>query len=149
MWEHMFVSDLRSTVADLLDAGLNMNEIAHRLGVARSTVGYHAEILRTQKQDAKDQVRHPPKRRQPVAAPGVKQRLFKAGIKTRRCESCGLTKWNGGVIPLALHHANGNRNDNRLENLQILCANCHGQTDTWAGRNNRRTRLAAQSCDAA
>jgi hypothetical protein len=75
----------------------------------------------------------------------LKQRLFNAGLKTRRCESCGLSKWNGGIIPLALHHVNGDRNDNRLENLQILCANCHGQTDTWAGRNNRRMRRTTRS----
>lgn len=68
----------------------------------------------------------------------LKRRLFDAGIKTRRCESCGLALWQGAPIPLALHHVNGDRHDNRLQNLQILCANCHGQTDTWAGRNRRR-----------
>jgi DNA-binding CsgD family transcriptional regulator len=73
----------------------------------------------------------------------LKRRLFDAGIKTRRCESCGLTEWQGIAIPLALHHVNGDRHDNRLENLQILCPNCHGLTDTWAGRNIRRMRQAS------
>jgi hypothetical protein len=73
----------------------------------------------------------------------LKRRLIDAGIKTRRCESCGLTEWQGIAVPLALHHVNGDRHDNRLENLQILCPNCHGLTDTWAGRNIRRMRQAS------
>jgi hypothetical protein len=66
----------------------------------------------------------------------LKRRLFDAGVKVARCECCGLRDWRGQPIPLALHHVNGDRHDNRLENLEILCANCHSQTDTWSGRNN-------------
>ena len=73
----------------------------------------------------------------------LKKRLFDAGIKARRCESCGLASWQGQDIPLTLHHVDGDRHDNRLENLQILCANCHSQTDTWSGRNPRRRASAA------
>jgi len=73
----------------------------------------------------------------------LKKRLFDAGIKARRCESCGLTSWQGKDIPLTLHHVNGDRHDNQLENLQILCANCHSQTDTWAGRNPAKRASAA------
>jgi len=75
----------------------------------------------------------------------IKRRLFEAGLKTRRCDACGRSKWRGHPIPLALHHVNGARHDNRLENLQILCANCHSLTDTWAGRNFARLRQAAQA----
>ena len=64
----------------------------------------------------------------------LKQRLFDAGLKLRRCEACGLTGWLGIPIALTLHHVNGDRHDNRLENLQILCPNCHAQTDTFGGR---------------
>lgn len=73
----------------------------------------------------------------------LKRRLFDAGIKSRRCESCGLSEWRGADIPLSLHHVNGDRHDNRLENLQVLCPNCHSQTDTWAGRNGGRGRATA------
>lgn len=243
----MFVSEVRVAVAELLGIGLNMNEIAHRLGVARSTVGYHAEELRREERASercqgrehactgpvaavhvtREQVRrllatgktraevartlglarstvtyhaarlgedidtrcgrrydwqeicrfyeeghsarecrarfgfnmrswHDAIQRglivaRPTRIPldqlfvagprrnrgHLKRRLFDAGIKARRCESCGLSEWRGRPIPLALHHVNGERHDNRLENLQILCANCHGQTDNWAGRNLR------------
>jgi 5-methylcytosine-specific restriction endonuclease McrA len=72
----------------------------------------------------------------------VKSRLLLEGLKQRRCERCGLTDWEGGSISLELHHVNGNGLDNRLENLLLLCPNCHSQTDTWGGRNKFR-RMAA------
>jgi DNA-binding CsgD family transcriptional regulator len=68
----------------------------------------------------------------------LKARLLRAGLKDGRCERCGLVDWRGKPITLALHHVNGVRNDNRLENLQLLRPNCHSQTDTYAGRNGGR-----------
>jgi DNA-binding transcriptional ArsR family regulator len=65
----------------------------------------------------------------------VKLRLFDAGLKERRCERCGLSEWRDTPLALELHHINGDGLDNRLENLQLLCPNCHSQTDTWGGRN--------------
>ncbi|HWF50270.1 MAG TPA: HNH endonuclease [Solirubrobacteraceae bacterium] len=53
------------------------------------------------------------------------------------CERCGLIDWQGDPLTLALHHINGERHDNRLENLMLLCPNCHSRTDTYAGRNGR------------
>lgn len=68
----------------------------------------------------------------------VKIRLIKEGLKANCCERCGLSRWRGEPITMALHHINGDRLDNRLENLQLLCPNCHSQTDTFSGRNGRR-----------
>jgi len=65
----------------------------------------------------------------------VKRRLLMAQLKTERCESCGLTEWRGRTLALELHHINGDGLDNRLENLLLLCPNCHSQTDTWGGKN--------------
>lgn len=72
----------------------------------------------------------------------VKQRLFDLGLKDRRCERCGRADWLGMPIALTLHHVNGEGQVNRLENLEILCPNCHSQTDNFAGRNHRRGREA-------
>lgn len=72
----------------------------------------------------------------------LKQRLFDLGLKENRCESCGCEDWLGKPLSVALHHINGNNKDNRLENLQLLCPNCHSQTDTFAGRN--RCRASAE-----
>ena len=65
----------------------------------------------------------------------LRRRLVKEGLKDERCEMCGITEWNGLPAPLQLDHVNGDRTDNRIENLRLLCPNCHSQTDTWCGRN--------------
>lgn len=54
------------------------------------------------------------------------------------CASCGIgEEWNGKPLTLQLEHKNGVWNDNRLENLELLCPNCHSQTDTFAGRKRQ------------
>ena len=72
----------------------------------------------------------------------LRQRLIKEGIKEHRCESCLLDEWLGKPIPLELDHINGDKLDNRLENLQILCPNCHAGTDTYRGKNRGRNYVA-------
>jgi len=66
------------------------------------------------------------------------KKLFEENKKERKCECCGNTEWNGNPIPLELHHINGIHSDNRLENLMVLCPNCHAQTDNYRGKHARR-----------
>ncbi|MBV9926015.1 MAG: HNH endonuclease [Acidobacteria bacterium] len=69
----------------------------------------------------------------------LKIRLLREGLLEARCdeEDCGLTDWKGRPIALQLDHINGDKFDHRIENLRLLCPNCHSQTDTFAGRNKR------------
>ena len=67
----------------------------------------------------------------------LKNRLIKEGLKPHYCEECGWTKKSpDGRLPLELHHINGNANDNRLENLRILCPNCHSLQSNYRGRKS-------------
>jgi hypothetical protein len=69
----------------------------------------------------------------------LKKRLYREGIKERRCEQCGQDEiWRGRQMSLILDHINGNARDNRLENLQIVCPNCAATLETHCGRNVTR-----------
>ena len=72
----------------------------------------------------------------------LKQRLLAAGLLKYECSECGLSSWRNKPISLQLEHRNGVNNDNRFENLILLCPNCHSQTPTYAGRNTRATHQA-------
>lgn len=65
----------------------------------------------------------------------LKQKLLKQGIKKAICEECEGTEWRGKPMPLELDHIDGNSSNNSLENLRILCANCHALTPTYRGKN--------------
>ena len=65
----------------------------------------------------------------------VRNKLLREGYKNHQCECCGMTEWLGQPIPLELHHKDGNRNNNTLENYQLLCPNCHAFTDSYRGKN--------------
>jgi len=71
----------------------------------------------------------------------LKNRLFKAGIFKKVCNCCGRDSWLGKPMPLELEHKNGNCWDHRIENLEIICPNCHSFTDTYRGKNSVGNRI--------
>jgi DNA-binding CsgD family transcriptional regulator len=183
----------KSLVSQLLESGLTRVEVARRLGLAKSTVSYHARQL-GETMDARfaqrfdwsliqayydlghsiRECRHvfgfsmsawdnavrrgvvtPRPRFRPLDEAFVansrrnrgslKARLISSGLRQARCERCGISEWLGRPLSVALHHVNGDRLDNRVENLELLCPNCHSQTDTFGGRNLRLVRDASRA----
>jgi hypothetical protein len=66
----------------------------------------------------------------------LRRALVESGVEDK-CNKCGiLPVWNGKPLVLTPDHRNGKFWDNRKENLELLCPNCHSQTDTFSGRNN-------------
>ena len=68
----------------------------------------------------------------------LKRYLVEDGILEYKCSCCGISEWNGKPLSLQLDHINGKNDDNRLQNLRLLCPNCHSQTDTYSGKNKAR-----------
>jgi hypothetical protein len=156
----------REAVAELMSRGLSGAEIARQLGISKPTVCFHLRLLGVPpsiefaKRYDWDAIRahydagH--SMTQCMAAFGFSRNAWwdaiRRGVISPRprlepiCELCGLVDWQGRSLALELHHVNGDGLDNRLENLQLLCPNCHSQTDSWGGRNiggsKRRRRRA-------
>ena len=76
------------------------------------------------------------------SASQLKKRLINDGIKENKCECCGITEWNGKEIKFELHHKDGNHYNNNLENLQLLCPNCHSQTDMFRSSTKKKNRIS-------
>jgi len=64
----------------------------------------------------------------------LRLRILEDGVREHRCEQCENTEWMGEPIPLELHHIDGNHNNNDLSNIQLLCPNCHAQTDNFSNK---------------
>jgi hypothetical protein len=73
---------------------------------------------------------------------GRKRRLIKEGFIEEKCygKGCGVNSWLGKPLSLQLDHINGNHTDNRIENLRLLCPNCHSQTETFCGKNTTKSK---------
>jgi len=75
----------------------------------------------------------------------LKNRLLAQKLLTYECSMCFVSSWHGKALALHLDHANGINNDHRLENLRLLCPNCHSQTDTFAGKNKGKNGARNQT----
>lgn len=76
----------------------------------------------------------------------LKNRLLKAGYKSNICEVCGTSDWNGKPLSMQIHHKDGNNKNNCLDNLMMICPNCHSQTENYRGKSNKVKDKVANYC---
>lgn len=81
-----------------------------------------------------------------IKTSSLKEKLLKEGLKQNKCECCGITEWNGKPLVMQLHHIDGNHNNNFLDNLQMLCPNCHSQTENYCGSANTAKKYYCPDC---
>ena len=67
----------------------------------------------------------------------LKLRLFKEGLKNNKCEICGISEWNGMELKCELDHIDGDRKNHQIDNLRIICPNCHSQTETYRSKKRK------------
>ena len=130
-----WVSENRSKAYMARELGCNpktINPLLERLGIQyngnQSGKGYEKNrekmTLKEYLEQSKD-----------IQSNKVRIKLLDEGLKEHKCECCGLTTWLNQPIPLELHHKDGNRYNNVLENFELLCPNCHAFTDSYRGKN--------------
>ena len=71
----------------------------------------------------------------PMQSDKLKIRLIKEGYLKPMCYNCGRKEWEDEEIPLQLNHKDGEKNNNNLRNLELLCPNCHAMTKHWKVKN--------------
>lgn len=69
-----------------------------------------------------------------------KAKLLREAYLQRECFECGIAEWRGEPLAIQIDHINGVKTDWRIENLRMLCPNCHSQTPTFSGRNVKRVK---------
>ena len=84
-----------------------------------------------------------------VASCALKKHLFNLGIKEKRCEKCCIDTWQGHPAPLELHHLDGDHFNNSLDNLQILCPNCHSLEPSFTSSSKIKKNLKKEQIQSA
>ena len=127
-------------VQDYYDAGHTYRDCVMEFGFCAAA--WHKARLRGEVKTRRHGMPIAELLRRGVSRYNIKLRLLRNGLLPNTCAHCGLAEWRGKPLSLHIDHINGVKNDHRLENLRMLCPNCHSQTETYGGRNmKRRKRL--------
>lgn len=148
-------------IKEAVKTSINYSEVLDKLGIPRQ--GRNTETLKKKISEGKIDISHFTGRARQyrtrptniqnylnnsisISSGKLKEKLLKEGLKENRCEICGLTEWQGKPIVLQLHHIDGNHKNNNLSNLQILCPNCHSQTENYCGNSAKKEHYYCPDC---
>ncbi len=160
MARYTFDEQFKQHFIQVCNASTSMSQAAMELGMNYKTLCSHAKRLNCFKsnQSGKGISKALSKQKIPLSdifsgvhktfqSHKLKKRLIKEGIKKAVCSSCKLEQWLGMPIPLELHHIDGNRYNNQLENLALLCPNCHAMTSSYRAKNIRNLSAQLEMAD--
>lgn len=129
------------TKCDLIPAGGNYATTKLRIANLKLDTSHFSgqahnkgKVARNKKHNLSDYLTN----RAKIPSHRLRQKLIEYGLKEAHCQRCDLAVWNGQAIALELHHIDGDRNNNAIENLEFLCPNCHAQTSTYRGKNKKK-----------
>lgn len=143
------ILEKKSQILIWIDENKSKAFIAKELGCKQETLNKYLEKMGIEyagNQSGRGQQKRKPKmtlkdyleNSEDIQTNKVRKKILEEGLKPHRCECCGLEEWMGKPIPLELHHKDGDRHHNELENYELLCPNCHAFTDSYRGKNSRK-----------
>lgn len=143
-----YIKENMDIITDMINNNCPKREIAMVLNIRQDTLNKHLKSLGIEYKGNKYRkgIPHTESRtsvysylenNKSVSASLLRNKLIESGLKEERCERCKRTEWEGEKIPLELHHINMNHYDNRIENLQILCSNCHSLAHGYSNNKNK------------
>lgn len=156
------MNSIFNKIISLKNEGKTTSEICGILGVSKGTVGYHLGVAKKQGIEYLKQTpnkNHSIERKKEIKLKKQKtcnskilkedfgnlsfERLKKRVLmeQEKKCNRCGVSEWFGVTLSLELEHKDGNNQNNERSNLEVLCPNCHSITNTWKGRNKKKTIL--------
>ena len=141
----------RESLRAAISSSLSIRQVLQKCGLKPAGGNYNTvrKLIRDEKLDTShflgqgaNRGKHTPRRptldylnnKAPINSYKLKNRLIREGIMEHRCMSCKLTTWLGKPIPVELHHRDGNKDNNTLSNLELLCHNCHSFTPNFRGK---------------
>lgn len=158
----------KDELQEIMNRNMSLRDVLGELGLSKNSSGSFKALKKRIKEDGLDtsiidENRKKSYNRNKVKTPledilvensdysrsHLKSRLIKEGLLKNECNECGLLpNWNGKSLVMILDHINGINNDNRIENLRLLCPNCNSQQDTFAGRNQKeKIKPKCKCCD--